>query len=88
MDVIQPCIKIQVHTKYIEEQSNPELQRYVFAYTITIKNLSQQTVQLISRRWLITDSNGKQMTVEGDGVVTSSRLFQVTMNTPTAVGLR
>ncbi|MDG3410743.1 Co2+/Mg2+ efflux protein ApaG [Vibrio parahaemolyticus] len=69
MDVIQPCIKIQVHTKYIEEQSNPELQRYVFAYTITIKNLSQQTVQLISRRWLITDSNGKQMTVEGEGVV-------------------
>ncbi|MCV5887139.1 ApaG domain, partial [Escherichia coli] len=54
MDVIQPCIKIQVHTKYIEEQSNPELQRFVFAYVITIKNLSQQTVQLISRRWLIT----------------------------------
>ncbi|ELB2761214.1 Co2+/Mg2+ efflux protein ApaG, partial [Vibrio alginolyticus] len=47
----------------------PELQRYVFAYIITIKNLSQQTVQLVSRRWLITDSNGKQMTVEGDGVV-------------------
>ncbi len=69
MDTSPPCIKIQVHTKYIAEQSNPELKRYVFAYLITIKNLSQQTVQLISRRWLITDANGKQMTVEGDGVV-------------------
>ncbi len=85
MDVIQPCIKIQVHTKYIEEQSNPELQRFVFAYVITIKNLSQQTVQLISRRWLITDSNGKQMTVEEKVLLGSSRLFQATMNTLTAV---
>ncbi|WP_456296634.1 Co2+/Mg2+ efflux protein ApaG [Vibrio sp. AK197] len=69
MDSSTPCIKVQVHTKYIAEQSNPELKRYVFAYIITIKNLSSQTVQLISRRWLITDANGKQMTVEGDGVV-------------------
>lgn len=69
MDVSLPCIKIQVNTKYIEEQSNPELGRYIFAYIITIKNLSQETVQLISRRWLITDANGKQITVEGDGVV-------------------
>ncbi|MEZ9706642.1 Co2+/Mg2+ efflux protein ApaG, partial [Vibrio breoganii] len=36
---------------------------------ITIKNLSKTTVQLMSRRWLITDSNGKQLTIEGDGVV-------------------
>lgn len=64
-----PCIKVQVHTKYIPEQSQPDAKRYVFAYIITIKNLSQQTVQLISRRWLITDANGKQMTVEGEGVV-------------------
>ncbi|MFN3016741.1 Co2+/Mg2+ efflux protein ApaG [Vibrio coralliilyticus] len=64
-----PCIKVQVHTKYISEQSQPDSERYVFAYVITIKNLSNQTVQLISRRWLITDANGKQMTVEGDGVV-------------------
>lgn len=69
MDISNPCIKIQVHTKYIPEQSNPKFQRYVFAYLITIKNLSNENVQLISRRWLITDSNGKQMTVEGDGVV-------------------
>ncbi|HDI3137379.1 Co2+/Mg2+ efflux protein ApaG [Vibrio cholerae] len=69
MDVSLPCIKIQVQTRYIEEQSNPEYQRFVFAYLITIKNLSSQTVQLMSRRWLITDADGKQTVVEGDGVV-------------------
>lgn len=69
MDVSEPCIKCQVQTRYIAEQSEPDKKRYIFAYIITIKNLSQQSVQLISRRWLITDANGKQITVEGDGVV-------------------
>jgi ApaG protein len=69
MDVSQPCVKCQVHAKYVAEQSQPENNRYIFAYVITIKNLSTQTVQLMGRRWLITDSNGKQMSVEGDGVV-------------------
>ncbi|ENM5826285.1 Co2+/Mg2+ efflux protein ApaG [Vibrio metoecus] len=69
MDVSLPCIKIQVQTRYIEEQSDPEYQRFVFAYLITIKNLSTQTVQLLGRRWLITDADGKQTVVEGDGVV-------------------
>ncbi|WP_105902260.1 Co2+/Mg2+ efflux protein ApaG [Vibrio gangliei] len=64
-----PSITCQVHTRYIEEQSQPERSRYIFAYTITIRNHSPQTVQLISRRWLITDANGKQLTIEGDGVV-------------------
>lgn len=64
-----PSITCQVHTRYIKDQSQPEKSRYIFAYTITIRNLSQQTVQLISRRWLITDANGKQLTIEGDGVV-------------------
>ncbi|KII77542.1 Co2+/Mg2+ efflux protein ApaG [Vibrio renipiscarius] len=69
MDVTQPCIKVQVHSKYIAEQSNPAKNHYIFAYLVTIKNLSPQTVQLVSRRWLITDANGKQTSVEGEGVV-------------------
>ncbi|ANU37450.1 Co2+/Mg2+ efflux protein ApaG [Vibrio scophthalmi] len=69
MDITQPCIKIKVHSKYIAEQSNPAENHYIFAYLVTIKNLSRQTVQLISRRWLITDANGKQVNVAGDGVV-------------------
>ncbi|MCW8347710.1 Co2+/Mg2+ efflux protein ApaG [Vibrio sp. ZSDZ65] len=69
MDTSSPCVKCQVHTKYIAEQSDPDNQRFVFAYIITIKNLSKETIQLLSRRWLITDANGKQMSIEGDGVV-------------------
>lgn len=64
-----PSIKINVQTKYLPEQSQPEQERYVFAYMIRIKNLSLQEVQLLSRRWLITDSNGKQLSIEGEGVV-------------------
>ncbi|MGC9423029.1 Co2+/Mg2+ efflux protein ApaG [Vibrio sp.] len=69
MKTSQPCIKIQVQTKYIAEQSEPHHHRYVFAYLITLRNLSNETVQLTHRHWLITDSNGKQMHVEGEGVV-------------------
>jgi len=69
MDGIQPCVKCQVQSKYIAEQSQPDKNRYIFAYIITIKNLSNQPVQLMERRWLITDSNGKQISVEGEGVV-------------------
>ncbi|MGF1909048.1 Co2+/Mg2+ efflux protein ApaG [Vibrio kasasachensis] len=69
MDISQPCIKIQVHSRYIAEQSDPESNRYIFAYLITIKNLSTETVQLFSRHWLITDANGKKLAIEGEGVV-------------------
>lgn len=58
----------QVQTRYIEEQSNPEYQRFVFAISSPSKS-QLQTVQLMSRRWLITDADGKQTVVEGDGVV-------------------
>ncbi|HBV75199.1 MULTISPECIES: Co2+/Mg2+ efflux protein ApaG [Vibrio] len=68
-EVNPPCVTCQVHTRYIKEQSQPEQNRYVFAYTITIRNLSQDIVQLIGRRWLITDANAKQLTIEGEGVV-------------------
>jgi ApaG protein len=69
MEVSQPCIKCFVNTKYIAAQSNPSSGHYVFAYMITIRNLGTFPVKLLSRRWLITDGNGKEITVEGDGVV-------------------
>jgi ApaG protein len=69
MEHTPPLVKCLVQTKYVEDQSEPEQNRYVFAYMITIKNLSSQPIQLLSRRWLITDANGRQMSVEGDGVV-------------------
>lgn len=68
-DSQQNNIKVGVETRYIEDQSNPEENYYVFAYTITIRNLGEQAAQLISRHWVITDSDHKVQEVRGDGVV-------------------
>ena len=62
-------IRIQVVTDYVNEQSTPEDDRYVFAYTITISNNGNTAARLISRHWVITDANGKVQEVSGDGVV-------------------
>jgi len=62
-------IAIQVVTNYIDEQSEPASDRYVFAYTITIANNGDVPARLISRHWIITDANGKVQEVTGDGVV-------------------
>ena len=66
----QNCeIRIEIATDYIDEQSEPDDGRYVFAYTITIANLGKLPARLLSRHWIITDANGKVQEVKGDGVV-------------------
>ena len=65
----QNKIRVDVETRYVEEQSNPEQNYYVFAYTITIRNQGSQAAQLLTRHWVITDSNRKVQEVRGDGVV-------------------
>ena len=62
-------IIIKVNTNYLKEQSDPDENRYVFSYTINIKNLGNNSAKLISRQWIITDSNGNIQEVSGDGVV-------------------
>lgn len=62
-------IGIEVATDYIVDQSEPDIGRYVFAYTITISNLGNMPAQLLSRHWIITDANGKVQEISGDGVV-------------------
>ena len=62
-------IRIKVNTNYLKEQSDPDENRYVFSYTINIKNLDNNSAKLISRQWIITDSNGNIQEVSGDGVV-------------------
>lgn len=62
-------ISIDVTVQYIEEQSSPSDDRYVFSYTINMLNKGSETAQLISRHWIITDAEGKTQEVKGPGVV-------------------
>ena len=62
-------ISINVTVQYIEAQSAPDDERYVFSYTINILNKGTETAQLISRHWIITDADGKSQEVKGQGVV-------------------
>lgn len=64
-----PRICIQVQSIYVESQSIPEEDHYVFAYTVTIRNLGRFNVQLLGRYWLITNSNGRKTEVQGIGVI-------------------
>ncbi|QOL26640.1 Co2+/Mg2+ efflux protein ApaG [Thalassotalea sp. LPB0316] len=69
-------ISVQVETRFMPEQSLIDDQRYMFTYTITITNNGEQSAQLLSRSWLITDSIGETSTVEGDGVVGQQPILQ------------
>ena len=60
---------IAVATCFLDEQSAPEEGRYVFAYTIHIRNEGKVPARLLGRHWLITDGNGKVQEVVGEGVV-------------------
>ncbi|MEE2024110.1 MULTISPECIES: Co2+/Mg2+ efflux protein ApaG [Alkalimonas] len=63
------AIEVSAETFYIAAQSQPEQHKFVFAYTIRIQNNSLEKVQLLRRHWLITDANGLQVEVDGEGVV-------------------
>lgn len=62
-------IKITVESTYQAEYSNADNMHYMFAYRITIENISNYTVQLISRHWEIFDSIGSHQQIDGEGVV-------------------
>lgn len=62
-------IQVAAQAFYLEEQSDPAGDRYVFAYTITIQNRGNIPAKLLTRHWIITDSNGKIEEVRGEGVV-------------------
>ena len=62
-------IRVDVDTAYLAEQSDPKERRYVFSYTITIRNEGSVPARLLTRHWVITDSNGKVQEVRGEGVV-------------------
>ena len=60
---------VQVQPRYLAEQSDPDDGRYLFAYTVTIRNTGEVTAQLVSRHWIITDADGQVEEVRGPGVV-------------------
>jgi len=62
-------IDVNVATRYLPEQSQPEQNRFAFAYTVTIANSGQVPAKLLSRHWLITDGDGRVQEVRGAGVV-------------------
>jgi ApaG protein len=62
-------ITVRPAARYVPEQSDDKAGRYVFAYTITIRNTGSATAQLISRHWIITDAQGLVQEVRGLGVV-------------------
>ena len=63
------AISIAVQTRFLDEQSAPDNNRFVFSYTIQIANTGEVPARLISRHWIITDANGRIEEVRGAGVI-------------------
>jgi ApaG protein len=68
-DTITRGVRVQVRSAFVPERSSPPESEYFFAYRIRISNEGDETVQLVSREWIITDADGKVETVRGPGVV-------------------
>ena len=75
-DTTTQGIRIEVRSFYIEEQSAPEQSHYFFAYHVTISNVGEKPAQLISRVWIINDSDGNVERVEGPGVIGEQPVLQ------------
>jgi ApaG protein len=69
-------IEVKPVPQFIPEQSDPDESRFVFAYTITIRNLGELPAQLIARHWVITDANNEVQEVRGLGVVGNQPLLK------------
>jgi len=67
---------VDVRTQYLEDESQPDQDRYVWAYTVTVRNTGQVAAQLISRHWVITDADDDVQEVRGLGVVGHQPLLQ------------
>ena len=62
-------VSVSVEPNYLADQSAPDEDRYVFSYTVTIRNTGEKPARLLTRHWIITDGNGKTQEVRGEGVV-------------------
>ena len=81
-------IKVSVQPVFLEDQSDPDEKQFVWAYHVSIRNTGQETVQLLRRKWRITDGRGQVVEVEGPGVVGETPVleagdeFEYTSGTP------
>ena len=75
-DEKQYAIEVAAATQYLAEQSDEAARRYVFAYTITLRNTGSVAAQLVSRHWIITDAQGLVQEVRGLGVVGAQPLLE------------
>jgi len=75
-DEKQYAIEVAARTQYLAEQSDEAAGRFVFAYTITLRNTGSVAAQLISRHWIITDAQGQVQEVRGLGVVGAQPLLE------------
>jgi ApaG protein len=89
-EAITDGIKVTVRPVFLEDQSQPEQNHYVWAYHVRIENLGERTVQLLNRHWRITDATGRTQEVRGPGVVgeqpilKTGEIFEYTSGTPLA----
>lgn len=81
-------IEVSVEPFYIEDQSEPDKERWVFGYKVTIENTGPAPVQILTRHWQITDARGRRIEVRGEGVIGEQprlepgQSFQYTSGTP------
>lgn len=89
-ETVTENIKVAVRPQFLEAQSKPDENKYVWAYTITVENHGVETITLLTRHWVITDALGRRQDVQGDGVVgeqptlTPGQSFQYTSGCPLA----
>ena len=69
-------LTVRVSVSYLPEQSEPRRGRWFWAYHVRIENEGDETVQLLTRRWVITDGRGARHSVEGEGVVGEQPLIE------------
>jgi ApaG protein len=69
-------VDVSVVTRYLPDQSQPEQNRFAFAYTVTVSNNGQVPAKLLSRHWIITNGDGRVQEVRGSGVIGQQPLIE------------
>lgn len=75
-EAVTEGVRVRVQSRFLPHQSAPQSARFVFAYTVTIRNEGTEAVQLKTRHWVITHANGRVEEVRGEGVVGEKPVLQ------------